>query len=76
MVRKKFKRKSPAFVMFNVCYEDGSITSNRKVPNDLLDQSFGAKLEDLALNAILDQDKEIAVRSGFRRPKIKSITRA
>ena len=76
MVRKKSKRKSAAFMVFNVSYEDGSITSNRKVSNDLLDQSFGAKLEDLARNAILDQDNEIALRSGNRRAKIKSITRA
>jgi len=76
MVRKKSKRKSAAFMVFNVSYEDGSITSNRKVSNDLLDQSFGAKLEDLARNAILDQDNEIAQLSGHRRAKIKSITRA
>ena len=56
--------------------EDGSVTSNRRVSNELLDQSFGAKLEDLALKAILDQDNDIAQRSGQRRSKIKKITRA
>jgi len=75
MARKKSKSKGPAFVVFNVEYEDGSVTSNRRVPNELLDQTFGAKLEDLALNAISDQDKEIAQLSGQRRPKIKKISR-
>ncbi len=76
MARKKSKSKGPAFMMFNVDYEDGSVTSNRRVSNELLDQSFGAKLEDLALKAILDQDNDIAQRSGQRRSKIKKITRA
>ena len=76
MARKKSKSKGPAFMTFNVSYEDGSVTSNRRVSNNLLDQSFGAKLEDLALNAILDQDNDIAQRSGHRRSKIKKIMRA
>ena len=76
MVRKKSKSKGPPFMMFNVDYEDGAVTSNRRVSNELLDQSFGAKLEDLALKAILDQDNDIAQRSGQRRSKIKKITRA
>ena len=75
MARKKSKSKGPAFVVFNVEYEDDSVTSNRRVPNELLDQTFGAKLEDLALNAISDQDNEIAQLSGQRRPKIKKISR-
>ena len=73
MARKKSKSKGPAFVAFNVEYEDGSVTSNRRVSNELLDQTFGAKLEDLVLNAISDQDNEIAQLSGQRRSKIKKI---
>ena len=76
MARKKSKSKGPAFMVFNVDYEDGSVTSNRRVASELLDQSFGAALEDLALKAILDQDNDIAQRSGQRRSKIKKITRA
>ena len=49
------------------------MTSNRRVASDLLDQSFGESLLDLALTAIEAQDNEIAQRSGSRRPKIKSI---
>ena len=73
MARKKSKSKGAAFRAFNVNYEDGSVTSNRRVSNDLLDETFGEPLEDLVMTAILDQDNEIAQRSGQRRAKIKSI---
>ena len=76
MARKKTKGKAAGFTMFNVAYEDGTMTSNRRVANELLDQSFGDDLQDLARTAIEDQDNEIAQRSGKRRPKIKSIARA
>ncbi len=76
MGRKKAKRKGVAFTTFNVNYEDGMVTSNRRVSNDLLDQSYGESFQDLARTAIEDQDNEIAARSGTRRAKIKSIIRA
>ena len=73
---KKSKAKGAAFIMFDVKYEDGMVTSNRRVSNDLLDQSFGDSLQDLALIALENQDNEIAERSGQRREKIKTIARA
>ena len=74
MARNKLKKKrGPAFVMFNVHYENGDVTSNRRVSSDLLDQSFGESLLDLARTAIETQDNEIAQRSGSRRSKITSI---
>lgn len=76
MARKKPKGKGAVFTAFNVNYEDGMVTSNRRVPNDLLDQSYGDAFEDLARTAIENQDNEIAERSGQRRAKIKSISRA
>ncbi len=76
MARKKTKGKAAEFMMFNVAYEDGTMTSNRRVANKLLDQSFGDDLQDLACTAIEDQDNEIAQRSGEHRAKIKSIARA
>jgi hypothetical protein len=76
MARKKTKGKAAGITMFNVAYEDGSMTSNRRVANELLDQSFGDDLQDLAQAAIEDQDNEIAQRSGDRRANIKSIARA
>jgi hypothetical protein len=76
MARKKPKGKSAAYMMFHVTYEDGSVTSNRRISNDLLDQSFGDSIQDLARTAIEDQDNEIAQRSGQRRAKITDIARA
>ena len=73
---KKPKGKGAAFIMFNVMYEDGMMTSNRRISNDLLDQSFGDSLQDLARIAIENQDNEIAQRSGQSRAKIKTIARA
>ena len=72
----KSKGKGAAFIMFNVMYEDGMVTSNRRISNDLLDQSFGDSLQDLARIAIENQDNEIAQRSGQSRAKIKTIARA
>ena len=76
MARKKTKGKTAGFAMYNVTYEDGMVTSNRRVSSELLDQSFGESLQDLARTAIEDQDNEIAQRSGECRAKIKSIAQA
>ena len=73
MARNKSGRKGAAFMAFNVVYEVGTLSSNRRVSSELLDQSFGEDLKDLARTAIEDQDNEIAQRSGERRAKIKSI---
>ena len=74
MARKMSKSRGASHRVFNVTHEDGTVTSNRRVSNELLDQSFGDDLLDLALAAIQDQDKDIAQRSKQRRAKIKSIT--
>src|SRR3546814_14657015 len=75
MARKKADGRPAAFTMFNVAYEDGTITSNRRVANELLDQSFGDKVLDLARTAIQQQDNAIAARSGQRRATIKDVTK-
>lgn len=76
MARMKPKRKNGTYSVFNVTYEDGSVTSNRRVSSELLDQSFGDSLLDLARTAIQKQDNEIARRSNRKRAKIKSIAEA
>lgn len=76
MARKSAKGKTAGFTMFNVAYEDGTMTSNRRVANELLNQSLGDDLLDLASAAIQEQDNEIAQRSRQRRAKIKTITKA
>lgn len=61
------------FVLFNVTYEDGSMTSNRKVPASEL----GGLEGDEPARAIIEaQDREIAERSGRPRGPIKSLDRA
>ena len=76
MARKKSKSKAIGFTTFNVTYEDGTMTSNRRVSNELLDLSFGDDLLDLARTAIQDQDNDIALRSNVRRAKIKTLAKA
>jgi hypothetical protein len=76
MARKKPKGKGAVFTAFNVTYEDGMVTSNRRVANELLDQMYGDSFQDLARKAIEDQDDEIAKRSGQSRAEIKSIIKA
>ena len=75
MARRNSSGKAAAFMMFNVTYEDGLVTSNRRVPSEQLDESYGDSLQDLARTAIESQDNEIAQRSGQRRAKIKSIVK-
>jgi hypothetical protein len=68
-------RKKPMdgdFVAFNVVYEDGSLSSNRKVPTSLLD---GLADTGNAKAAIEAQDRDIAEKSGRPRGRIKSLER-
>jgi len=74
MARRKSKGRGAAFQVFNVTYEDGSMTSNRRVPAEQLNQSFGEDLLDLALTALTEQDLKIARRSNRPRAKIKTVT--
>lgn len=76
MARKTPKGKSAQYMFFHVTYEDGTVTSNRKVSNEQLDVSFGDAMDDLVRKAIEDQDNQIAERSGQSRAKIKEIARA
>ena len=76
MARKKPKGGKAAFVMFNIHYEDGSISSNRRVASEFRDESLGGKILDLARDAIQNQDEEIARHANKRRADIKSIVRA
>ena len=60
------------FVMFDVVYEDGSQRSNRKVPRELLGGLDGDKP---AHGFIIEQDREIAEKSGRPALEIKRIER-
>ena len=53
-------------------YEDGTLTSNRKVPSSVLGGLDG----DAPARAVIEaQDREIAERSGRLRSPIRSIAR-
>jgi hypothetical protein len=60
------------FIMFDVVYEDGTQRSNRKVPRALTGGIDGDKP---AHGFLIEQDRDIAEKSGKSAAKIKSITR-
>ncbi len=61
------------FVFFDVLYEDGRRTSNRKVPCTDVDKDNSDKLTRAYLE---DQDNKLAELSGNPRGMIKSISRS
>jgi len=71
MARKK--ATDHAFVFFDIVYEDGTRSSNRKVPSSEL---LGLDGDAPAKALIEAQDREIAEKSGHSRGPIKSISRS
>ena len=61
------------FVMFDVVYDDGTQRSNRKVPRALTGGHDGDKP---AHGFLIEQDRDIAEKSGRPPLKIKSIMRS
>jgi len=70
------RRKKPVekgFVLFDVVYQDGSRTSNRKVPSS----EVGGLDGDAPARAFIEaQDRKIAEMSNNPRGPIKTITRS
>ena len=67
------RKTSTEFIAFDVLYEDGSRSSNRKVASSELAGPDG----DAAARAIIEaQDRQLAALSGRPRGAIKSITRS
>jgi hypothetical protein len=73
MARKKSKPLETGYVLFDVLYEDGSRTSNRRVPRSILGGLDG---DEPARQTIEEQDNAIAEKAGRPRVPIKSITRS
>jgi hypothetical protein len=72
MARMKRSAAKAAPVLFNIVYEDGTLSSNRKVPSDALDGID----DDAAARAFIEaQDRDIAAKSGRPRGRVKTITR-
>ena len=70
---KKNKAAPDGFVLFDVIYEDGTQSSNRRIPSAELGGFDG----DAPAKAFIEaQDREVAEKSGRPRGAIKSITRS
>jgi hypothetical protein len=72
MARKK-QQVASGFVLFDVIYEDGTQTSNRKVPAADLGGLDG---DEPARAFIESQDRKIGEMSGASRARIKAIVRS
>jgi hypothetical protein len=72
-VARKKQQVGSDFVLFDVVYEDGARTSNRKVPAA---EVGGLEGDGPARGFIEAQDRKIAEMSGNMRGPIKSITRS
>jgi hypothetical protein len=66
-------RASTAFVMFDVVYQDGTRSSNRRVSASALDGLDG---DEPARGIVEAQDRDIAAASGRPRSDVKSIVRS
>ncbi|OIR02365.1 hypothetical protein GALL_155220 [mine drainage metagenome] len=67
------KSKNNQTILFDVFYDDGSRSSNRKVPAS---ECAGQDEENAAKAYIAEQDRQIAAASGCLRGDIKKITRS
>ena len=73
MARKKSKALENGYALFDVIYEDGSRSSNRRVPRSILGGLDG---DEPARQAIEEQDNAVAEKAGRPRILIKKITRS
>ncbi len=73
MARNKSKPVETGYALFDVLYEDGSQTSNRRVPRSVLGGLDG---DEPARKIIEEQDNAIAEKAGRPRIPIKKITRS
>ena len=72
MARMKRAANKATPVLFNVTYEDGTLSSNRKVPSDVFDGID----DDAAARAFIEaQDRDIELKSGRPRGRVKVITK-
>jgi hypothetical protein len=72
MAKREKVQRSGDFVLFDVLYEDGTRSSNRKVPSSEL----GLDGDAPAKPYIEAQDRNIAAVSGKPRGQIKSVSRS
>ncbi len=70
---KKKMNTDSEFVLFDVFYQDGSRSSNRRVPRTAVGGLDG---DEPAKAIIEEQDRDIAEKSGRPRGPIKTMTRS
>jgi hypothetical protein len=73
LARKKSKPIESGYALFDILYEDGSRSSNRRVPRSLLGGLDG---DESALKALEEQDNAIAEKASRPRISIKKIMRS
>ena len=73
MAKKPGTNPKGEFAFFNVTYVDGTQRSNRRVPSELLGGLDG---DEPARDAIMEQDRIIAEKSGMPPLEIASLTRS
>jgi hypothetical protein len=73
MAKKPGTNPRNEYVFFDVVYEDGTQRSNRRVPAEILG---GLEKDEPARGFIMEQDREIAEKSGRSPLKIQSIKRS
>jgi hypothetical protein len=66
-------RASTSFVMFDLVYVDGTLSSNRKVPASVL---AGLDGDEPARKIIEAQDRAVAMASGRPRSDVRPIVRS
>jgi hypothetical protein len=70
---RRLPPRDSGFVLFDVVYEDGTLSANRTVPAAELDRPDG----DASARAVIEaQDRKFAEISGKSRAPIKSIVRS
>jgi hypothetical protein len=73
MAKRQQAQQQNGFVLFDVLYEDGTQTSNRKVPA----ADLGGLDGDLPARTFVEtQDRKIGEMSGSPRGRIKTIKRS
>ena len=72
MPKKPGTNPKGEFAFFNVVYEDNSVRSNCRVPNEILG---GLKGDEPARGFIMEHDREIAQKGGRPALLIKRIER-
>lgn len=73
MARSKKQPVDAGYILYDILYQDGARTSNRKVPTAEIDSHNN---DDSVRAFIEGQDRKIAEMSGNPRGPIKSITRS